>query len=134
MKELRFDNTPIFGEEEIEPVAFTITGTRSGGPGMDRVQAHERFMCMLRQPAGAVQLLLQPRIPMHSYIRLCLQPDEENRWDALMVDKDFNVNVEVVRQVFQALVDHYSSRPTEASTDSGPGRDSIEEPSTVDGD
>lgn len=125
MKELEFTN-PL--AEDVEPVAFTIIGTRSGD------KARERFECLVEPPFATIQLLLGRNVDMAAYIRLCLKPHEEERWDRLLADKNFRVNPKIVRDIYFALVEHYADRPTQAPGDSGPGRGSTEELSMADGD
>lgn len=123
MKEMRFENPLI---DPPEAVAFTLVGVRGGQP------AEERFVC-LRQPPYAATQMMSMRHDVASFIRLCLQPDEEKRWDALMVDKTFSIEKQLVRDVYNALVEHYFDVPTQAPSASGSGRESTGDSSTADG-
>lgn len=113
MKEIRVENPVVDAAEE---VAFIIPGKRNGA------ETEERFVCLANPPFATISQLGQ-RHNIDAYIRLCLKPNEEKRWDELMIDKTFEVHPQAVRDVYVGLVEHYADRPTQGSTASGSGPD-----------
>lgn len=121
MKDLGEFKNPL--EVMQEGATFTIIGTRSGGPDADRVEVREVFECLAELPAAAVQMVTTPTYSVSEFVRLCLIPEHEARFDGLMRDKDFIVDTRTVRNVHNALLGHYFARPTSAPGDSGSGRE-----------
>lgn len=128
MKELRFEN-PLLDEEEDESLAIVIVGERTQKDG-HRAKSEERFECMPRPPVAAIRELNSERIRIIDYVRYCLVPKDEARFDALLKDKDFAVDISVVRHIFEGLLEHYGGRPTQASSASGSGRSRTGDSST----
>lgn len=125
MKEMRFTNTRLQEPNEDGTAEFVIVGERNG------IAAEERFTILDTPPLAAVEILVDGGSVIE-YVRLCLEPTEEARFNALLADKSFRVEKQTIRDVYHGLIEHYTDRPTGAPTGSGPGRESTEESSTVD--
>lgn len=121
MKEIRVKN-PLL--DDLEEAVIVIEGERNGE------ETEERFECLGAPPAAAIHEIRKENGSIVEYVRLCLKPGEEQRFDRLLKDKTFNPQIETVRAAYYGLLEHYAERPTNASSASGRGRDETETSST----
>lgn len=82
------------------------------------------FICQDRQPAVAIAdytIIPAKTAATIAFIRRCIRPEDTERFDALLADKDRVVEAEHLDQVMGWLLETYTNRPTVRPSDSSDG-------------
>lgn len=120
---------------ETDPAAlskeFRVSGLVRGGR-RDGQAWEEIFRCLPEPPGEAEWLIMSVATPLAGgigvkaqailrFIQAVLEPDDEDRWQALLADKRRIVPSKTLGDIAGYLIEEYGALPTPRSSGSAPG-------------